>query len=112
MSDRKNEMCSCFDGPDAVEVRQVNYSTNECLICKKPFIETEVFARTAQDERQRFFSLREIKNGDELRVEVRELREENKNLRDESEIKDGLISKLKRQNERLQNRLIELAEIK
>ncbi len=65
-----------------------------------------------ENERQRFFSLRELKNGDELREELQRLKDENKNLRDESKIKDGLISKLKRQNERLQNRLIELAEIK
>ena len=43
------EMCSCFDGPDAVELREVSYSTNECLTCKKPFIETEVFARMVQN---------------------------------------------------------------
>jgi len=53
MKNPNTEMCSCFDGPDAVEVRQVSYPTNECLTCKKPFIETGVFARMVQDERSK-----------------------------------------------------------
>ncbi|MAF79994.1 hypothetical protein CL629_02855 [bacterium] len=46
------EMCTCFDGPFAVEVRLVCYATNQCLDCNKPFIEADTFERIVQQHEQ------------------------------------------------------------